>query len=319
MNILYLLLSGFISGLKTRPSRALGLITTTIFNPRTENQKNYVKYLNLEKDYIISVIGPAGTGKTLFACNRAIDCLKKKTINKIVITRPAISVEEELGFLPGNLEKKMAPWTRPLFDIFLESFSRTDLNNMINNNVIEISPLGFMRGRTFKDSFIIADEMQNSSPNQMLMLLTRIGMNSKMVITGDLEQSDRMENNGLKDFITRLKCKTPENFYLVEMEDKDVQRSHLVNEVLNLYSLKNLKMNETKSQSLAIAQSLTLTHSVNKSLTLNNPSLTPSVNKSLALNPSLALTNSTANNKIKPPENDAAMIPLSQIARNYNI
>lgn len=305
MNILYLLLSGVISGLKTRPSRALGLTTSSIFNPRTENQKNYVKYLNLEKDYIISVIGPAGTGKTLFACNRAIDCLKKKTINKIVITRPAISVEEELGFLPGNLEKKMAPWTRPLFDIFLESFSRTDLNNMINNNVIEISPLGFMRGRTFKDSFIIADEMQNSSPNQMLMLLTRIGMNSKMVITGDLEQSDRMENNGLKDFITRLKCKTPENFYLVEMEDKDVQRSHLVNEVLNLYSLKNLNMNETKSR-VETSVNKSQSQSLNQSLTLT---LAPSVNNSTS--------NSTTNNKIKPPENDAAMIPLSQIARNY--
>jgi phosphate starvation-inducible PhoH-like protein len=287
MNILYLLLSGFISGLKTSPSKALGL-TTRIFNPKTENQKNYVKYLQLDKDYIISVIGPAGTGKTLFACNAAIDCLKKKTINKIVITRPAISVEEELGFLPGNLEKKMAPWTRPLFDIFLDSFSKTDLNNMINNNIIEISPLGFMRGRTFKDSFIIADEMQNSSPNQMLMLLTRIGANSKMVITGDLEQSDRMENNGLKDFITRLKCKTSENFYLVEMEEKDVQRSHLVNEVLQLYNIDLKKQVSSPSNLTIVSDGNTTSSSTSKNYS-----------------------------KLKPIENDAAMIPLSQITGNY--
>jgi phosphate starvation-inducible PhoH-like protein len=181
-----------------------------------------------------------------------MDELKKNNIDKIIITRPVVPVEEELGFLPGNLEKKMDPWTRPIFDIFLESYSKLELNTMIKNNIIEISPLGFMRGRTFKNSFIIADEMQNSSPAQMLMLLTRVGINSKIVITGDLAQSDRIENNGLKDFIQKLKSnKLPENFYLIEMEDNDIQRSKLVNDVLNLYKpipnliIKKNKLNES--------------------------------------------------------------------------
>jgi phosphate starvation-inducible PhoH-like protein len=210
-----------------------------LYTPKTENQKNYVKYLGSKMDYILSVVGPAGTGKTLLACNKAIDELNKKNIDKLIITRPVVPVEEEIGFLPGNIEKKMDPWTRPIFDIFLDSYSKSELTNMIKENIIEISPLGFMRGRTFKNSFIIADEMQNSTPNQMLMLLTRIGTNSKMVITGDLAQSDRIENNGLKDFINKLKNnKMPENFYLVEMEDKDIQRSKLVNDVLQLYNSK---------------------------------------------------------------------------------
>jgi phosphate starvation-inducible PhoH-like protein len=217
-----------------------------LYTPKTENQKIYVKYLDSKIDFILSVIGPAGTGKTLLACNKAIDDLKKRNIDKIIITRPVVPVEEELGFLPGNIEKKMDPWIRPIFDIFLETYSKSEINNMIMNGIIEISPLGFMRGRTFKNSFIIADEMQNSSPNQMLMLLTRIGENSKMVITGDLAQSDRIENNGLKDFIYKIKNnKVPENFYLIEMDEGDIQRSQIVNDILRLY-----KLNEKKNDAI---------------------------------------------------------------------
>jgi phosphate starvation-inducible PhoH-like protein len=166
--------------------------------------------------------------------------LKESKIDKIIITRPVVPVEEEIGFLPGSLLKKMDPWTRPIFDIFEEFYSKTEVNNMINNGQIEISPLGFMRGRTFKKAFIIADEMQNSSPNQMYMLLTRIGENSRMVITGDLEQSDRLENNGLKDLIEKyeLKCNIT-NINLVKLNKKDIQRSELVNQVINLYSKNN--------------------------------------------------------------------------------
>jgi phosphate starvation-inducible PhoH-like protein len=226
-----------------------------LYLPKTENQKKYVKLLDSKNDYILSVIGPAGTGKTLLACNKAIDDLKNKNVDKIIITRPAVPVEEELGFLPGNIEKKMDPWVRPIFDIFLETYSKSELNSMISNGIIEISPLGFMRGRTFKNSFIIADEMQNSSPNQMLMLLTRIGINSKMVITGDLAQSDRIENNGLKDFIYRLKNNTMlENFNLIEMEENDIQRSKLVNDILILYRLKQsdnkIKITEPEKEHL---------------------------------------------------------------------
>lgn len=302
MKVLYLLLSGLFSGLKNR--RSFNTFVSSSFNPRTENQKIYSKYLNSNNDYIISVIGPAGTGKTLFACKKAIDCLKQKTVSKIVITRPAISVEEELGFLPGNMEKKMAPWTRPLFDIFLETFSKIQLNNMMKDGTIEISPLGFMRGRTFKDSFIIADEMQNSSPSQMLMLLTRIGSNSKMVITGDLEQSDRMDNNGLKDFITRLKLHTPANFYLVVMGENDVQRSHLVNEVLNLYNSNSTRKMDIKtdynSSILSICQNSTV------SLNSTEGTLKPKIKISIY-------------DKKAQIQNDAALIPLAHITKNFNL
>jgi phosphate starvation-inducible protein PhoH len=130
----------------------------------------------------------------------------------------------------------MDPWTRPIFDIFEEYYSRTQVTNMVLNGQIEISPLGFMRGRTFKNAFIIADEMQNSSPNQMYMLLTRIGTNSRMVITGDLEQSDKYENNGLKDLLNKYKkSEKLKNILLVELDKTDVQRSELVKDVMKIY------------------------------------------------------------------------------------
>ena len=131
----------------------------------------------------------------------------------------------------------MDPWTRPIFDIFEEYYTKAQVNNMILTGQIEISPLGYMRGRTFKNAFIIADEMQNSSPNQMYMLLTRIGENSRMAITGDLDQSDKLENNGLKDLIRKLKTtENIKNIMLVELNNSDIQRSELVNQVVRLYA-----------------------------------------------------------------------------------
>lgn len=146
-----------------------------------------------------------------------------------------VSVEEELGFLPGNVVSKMAPWTRPIFDILLEFYSQRDIDLMVQNGVIEISPLAFMRGRTFHRSFVIADEMQNSSPNQMLMMLTRLGRKSKMVITGDLKQSDRMLDNGLLDFLGRYHPGVDPSIQLVQMNVSDVQRSVVVGHILALY------------------------------------------------------------------------------------
>ena len=175
------------------------------YKPKNPNQQLYVKCLNDYNHKIVVAIGPAGTGKTMFACQKAINLLKIEQINKIVITRPIVTVEEEIGFLPGNIVKKMDPWTKPIFDIFLEQFSKTELDLMLYSGKIEICPLGFMRGRTFKNSFIIADEMQNSSPNQMKMLTTRIGDNSRMIITGDLKQTDISKDNGLNDFVFKLR------------------------------------------------------------------------------------------------------------------
>ncbi len=216
-----------------------------LYKPKTDNQSKYVTALNNKEDNIIIVIGPAGTGKTLMACNSAINYLKEQSVEKIIITRPVVPVEEDIGFLPGNLNKKMDPWTRPIIDIFEEYYTKPNINNMILNGQIEISPLGFMRGRTFKNSFIIADEMQNSSPNQMYMLLTRIGTNSRLVITGDLEQSDKLENNGLKDLVNKLKNTELNltNIMLIELNKTDIQRSDLVNQIVKLYDKKSIKIN----------------------------------------------------------------------------
>lgn len=219
-----------------------------LYKPKTINQNKYQDALNIKEDNIIVVTGPAGTGKTLMACNCAINYLKQDKIEKIIITRPVVPVEEDIGFLPGNLNKKMDPWTRPIFDIFEEYYSKTNVNNMVLNGQIEISPLGFMRGRTFKNSFIIADEMQNSSPNQMQMLLTRIGSNSRLVITGDLDQSDKQINNGLNDLINRIKYTeiNLKNILLIELNNSDIQRSELVNQIVQLYNEKNQKNTNIK-------------------------------------------------------------------------
>jgi len=210
---------------------------TYSYEPHNENQKKYVTYLESDIKILLS-LGPAGTGKTLFACQKAINQLKKEEIKKIIITRPTITVEEEeIGFLPGSIAQKMDPWTRPIFDIFHEYFSKSEVEDMLYNNKIEICPIAFMRGRTFKDTFIIADEMQNSSPNQMKMLMTRLGEKSRMVITGDLEQSDIKTENGLRDFLFRIKNFDKEitDIKMIEFEKSDIERSEIVKTVLELY------------------------------------------------------------------------------------
>jgi phosphate starvation-inducible PhoH-like protein len=212
-----------------------------LYKPKNANQEKYVKYLNEEDLKIIVSVGPAGTGKTMFACMKAIQLLKSGSLNKIIITRPIVAVEEEeLGFLPGNLVKKMDPWTRPIMDIFMEYYPKSEVDNMIYTNTIEISPLAYMRGRTFKNAFIIADEMQNSTPNQMLMLTTRIGTNSKLVITGDLKQVDRtVDNNGLYDFIQKIKnyrkFHDDSGIELIEFQKEDIERSEIVKKVIDIY------------------------------------------------------------------------------------
>ena len=222
-----------------------------LYKPKSVNQETYVQYLESKNVDIVFGIGPAGTGKTLFACNAAVGRLRAGSVNKIIITRPVVSVEEDIGFLPGNLVMKMDPWTRPIFDILLELYSQKEIDLMIHGGVIEIAPLAYMRGRTFKHAFIIADEMQNSSPNQMLMLMTRIGEGSKMVITGDLKQSDRSEDNGLRDVLTKLKTAGGiEGVGYVELDFEDVERSPIVKRVLGLYEnpVKEAKLVETKKR-----------------------------------------------------------------------
>jgi len=226
---------------------------TFFYKAKNENQKIYNKYLSENTSSIIFAIGPAGTGKTLLACNSAIKQFKSGLFSKIIITRPAVSVEEEeMGFLPGNLVAKMDPWTRPIFDIFSEFYTYMEIRKMIENNVIEIAPLAFMRGRTFKNAFIIADEMQNSSPNQMLMLTTRIGESSKMVITGDLNQSDKkdpLKLNGLADIINKYKKFNNEKsgIRLVEMTTSDIERNPIIITLMDIYGI-NVESKKTKEE-----------------------------------------------------------------------
>lgn len=203
--------------------------------PRNRSQENYIlKLLDPGKDIVFG-IGPAGTGKTMLACQVGVKLFLEGSIDRIVVTRPAVSADEELGFLPGTLEQKMAPWTRPIFDVFREYFYANEIEGMISEGVIEISPLAYMRGRTFKDAFIIADEMQNATPNQMKMLLTRIGNNSKMVVTGDLNQADRLKDNGLIDFISHLKDFEASRIETVQFGQRDIERHPVVKEVLQVY------------------------------------------------------------------------------------
>jgi phosphate starvation-inducible PhoH-like protein len=156
-------------------------------------------------------------------------------IDKIIVTRPAVSVDEDLGFLPGTLNEKMAPWTRPIFDVLGEYYQQKDIENMLYEGVIEISPLAYMRGRTFKNAYVIADEMQNATQNQMKMLLTRLGENSKMVVTGDLNQADRLKDNGLVDFIDKIKGHRLSHIDAVYFDSHDIERHDAVKEVLDIY------------------------------------------------------------------------------------
>ena len=204
--------------------------------PKNLRQEDYVDLLDNESKHIVMAMGPAGTGKTLLAVLAAIRALKQGVVKKVVVTRPAVSVDEQHGFLPGTLVEKMAPWTRPIFDVFEEYYSPQQIEGMIEDGVIEIAPLAYMRGRTFKDAWILADEMQNATPSQMKMLLTRLGTNSRIVVTGDLNQHDRgYENNGLKDFINLLQQRNSNLIGVVEFYKQDVERHPAVTEVLSIY------------------------------------------------------------------------------------
>jgi phosphate starvation-inducible PhoH-like protein len=206
--------------------------------PRSLNQEHYLSLLLDSRKSIVIATGPAGTGKTLLAMMAAIKALKERQITKIILTRPAVGVEDEKhGFLPGTLQQKMEPWTKPLFDVLHEYYTTRDTQSMLENDIIEICPLAFMRGRTFKNCYIIADEMQNATPNQMKMLLTRIGENSRILVTGDVRQTDRKEgDNGLLDF-RKLLAEFENSKYVssILFNNKDIERHPAVEEILNIY------------------------------------------------------------------------------------
>jgi len=206
--------------------------------PKTLTQETYIDLLTDPEKTIIFATGPAGTGKTMLAVLAALKAYKAGECQKIVITRPAVGVDDEQhGFLPGDLNQKMEPWTRPILDYVGEYYRATEIAKMLEEQIIEISPLAFMRGRTFKNSWIIADEMQNATPSQMKMLLTRLGESSKMIVTGDTRQADRREDdNGLLNFQRLVddyrNCKYVSG---IEFDHRDIQRHPAVLEILKIY------------------------------------------------------------------------------------
>lgn len=206
--------------------------------PRNRRQEDYIANLLDPNLNIVFATGPAGTGKTMLAVLAAVKALREGEITKIIITRPAVGVDgEKHGFLPGDLNQKMEPWTRPIFDVLHEHYSIKETEAMLENAILEISPLAYMRGRTFKHAWIIADEMQNATPGQMKMLLTRLGEGSKMIVTGDVMQADRKgEENGLLDFDHLLqKFGGSEMIGWTAFGNKDIERHPAVAEVLKIY------------------------------------------------------------------------------------
>ena len=201
--------------------------------PRSDNQKIYFKLLNNKN--IVFAIGPAGTGKTFLAVAKAVAALQKGSVKKIILSRPAVEAGEKLGFLPGDLKEKIDPFLKPIYDALYDMMPVDQVEKKLNNGIIEIAPIAFMRGRTLEDSFIILDEAQNTTRIQMKMFLTRLGKNSQMVVVGDNTQIDLVSKNdsGLLD--AEKKLSKIEDIGFVYLKNIDVVRHDLVRKIINAY------------------------------------------------------------------------------------
>jgi len=211
----------------------------TFTTPKNIHQESYLRALKNKHKKIVVCTGPAGTGKTLFATEQGVLLFLTGKVEKLIFTRPSVSVDEDLGYLPGTLEEKMAPWVRPIYDILYQFVSAKEVTALVEEKLIEIAPLGYMRGRTFKNAWIVADEMQNSTIAQMKMLLTRLGENTRIIITGDLDQRDLVkpeETNGLDDFLDKMRGRKSDSISSFEFNNADIQREEVVREVLEIYS-----------------------------------------------------------------------------------
>ena len=218
--------------------------------PKTVGQKRYVDAI--KKNTVTLGIGPAGTGKTFLAVAMAVDALRSKQISRIILTRPAVEAGEKLGFLPGDLQNKIDPYLRPLYDALHEMLGAENFQRQLERNSIEIAPLAYMRGRTLDDSFIILDEAQNTTCEQMKMVLTRLGMNSKVVVTGDPSQTDLPfgKKSGL-GVASRI-LKGIDGIAVHAFSDRDVVRHHLVQKIINAYDrYEKEKRNDTVKRSFS--------------------------------------------------------------------
>lgn len=202
--------------------------------PKNLAQEAYIDALEDPTVDIVIAMGYAGSGKTYLATLYAIQQLREGNVSKIVVTRPNIAVDDkDIGFLPGDIMKKMAPWTKPVLDVFEEHYSTKEVAHMIEENTIELVPMAYLRGRTFKHALIILDEAQNTTPTSMLSALTRIGESSKMIVTGDIRQSDRGISNGLSDLAA--KCGKSPRLRLCTFDKDSVERHPVITDILTMY------------------------------------------------------------------------------------
>jgi phosphate starvation-inducible PhoH-like protein len=201
--------------------------------PKTANQKRYVEAI--EENTITFGIGPAGTGKTYLAMAKAVSALQNKKVNRIILTRPAVEAGEHLGFLPGTLSEKIDPYLRPLFDALHDMIDPDSIPRLMQSGVIEVAPLAYMRGRTLNDAFVILDEAQNTTPEQMKMFLTRLGFGSKMVVTGDVTQVDlpNLAHSGLR--VVRNILNDIDDIAFLELTAEDVVRHRLIGDIVKAY------------------------------------------------------------------------------------
>ena len=220
---------------------------------RSENQQALVDAF--EKDDMIFAVGPAGTGKTYLSIALAVRALKDKDIKKIILSRPAVEAGEKLGFLPGDMKDKIDPYLQPLYDALEDMIPSVKLQDMMEKHVIQIAPLAFMRGRTLSDAVVILDEAQNTTPAQIRMFLTRMGWNTKMIITGDMTQIDlpRQQKSGLKEALQILDG--VEGISIVNLNQKDIVRHKLVTRIVKAYGaydkkIASLKSNNTQNESI---------------------------------------------------------------------
>lgn len=217
---------------KTHKSSAIAI------NPRTPNQKRYVELLRAETPCVVVASGSAGSGKTMLSALVGVEKLREGAIEKLIITRPAVSVDESHGFLPGTLEQKCEPWVRPVFDVLQKCYSMVEIERMLKERIIEISPLSYMRGRSFENAWIVCDEFQNVTSSQAVMVLTRFGEGCKLVITGDPMQHDRgFEENGLSDLLLRIPA-NDNDIAVVDFGPEDVIRHRIIPKILRMYEKK---------------------------------------------------------------------------------
>jgi phosphate starvation-inducible PhoH-like protein len=223
-----------------------------VLAPKTVNQRRYLEAI--ERNDLVLGVGPAGTGKTYLAVAMAVSALLSKRVSRIILTRPAVEAGERLGFLPGTLQEKVDPYLRPLYDALYDMMESEKVEKLLERNTIEVAPIAFMRGRTLNDSFIILDEAQNSTPEQMKMVLTRTGFNSKMVVNGDITQIDLPsgKRSGLIDAVDVLRG--VEGISLVQFDERDVVRHTLVQRIVKAYERYNEAIGAGRQLSLKLTE-----------------------------------------------------------------